>query len=242
MAEVAEAIPAATVVLVRDLSDAPGIEVLMLHRSSKGAFGGMWVFPGGRVDPEDRRPDDDGDEPAARRAAAREALEECGLTVDADEIVLLSRWTPPPAAPKRFATWFFLARVPAGEVVVDGGEIVDHRWMAPLAVLEQRDRGEVELAPPTWMTLNALVAARDVDDALAARPPCVRSSTTRRVGATSTAAPWPCGPAMPATRRATRTPTGPVTASGCSTPAGASSRPSRHALRRDCRAPRGNPS
>ncbi len=42
-----------------------------------------------------------------------------------------SRWTPPAGAPKRFATWFFLARVPTGEVVVDGGEIVDHRWWAP---------------------------------------------------------------------------------------------------------------
>jgi 8-oxo-dGTP pyrophosphatase MutT (NUDIX family) len=167
MSELAPAIPAATVVLIRDLQDAPGIEVLMLHRTSRGAFGGMWVFPGGRVDDEDRRPDDDGDEPAARRAAAREAMEECALTVDPDEIVLLSRWTPPPVAPKRFATWFFLARVPTGDVVVDGGEIVDHRWLAPLTVLEQRDRGEIELAPPTWMTLNALVAARDVDDALA---------------------------------------------------------------------------
>jgi 8-oxo-dGTP pyrophosphatase MutT (NUDIX family) len=165
--EVPEAIPAATVVLVRDGADAPGIEVLMLHRTSKGAFGGMWVFPGGRVDDEDRQPDDDGDEPAARRAAAREAMEECSLGVDPAELVLLARWTPPPVAPKRFATWFFLARVPTGDVVVDGGEIVDHRWLAPLAVLQQRDRGEIELAPPTWMTLNALLAARDVDDALA---------------------------------------------------------------------------
>ncbi len=165
--EVAPAIPAATVVLVRDAPSGSGLEVLMLHRTSKGAFGGMWVFPGGRVDDADRRPDDDGDEPAARRAAVREAAEECGLSVDPDEVVLFSRWTPPPIAPKRFATWFFLARVPTGDVVVDGGEIVDHRWLTPSAVLEQRDLGEVELAPPTWMTLNALTAASDVDDALA---------------------------------------------------------------------------
>ena len=71
----------------RTVDGETGIEVLMLHRTSKGAFGGMWVFPGGRVDDGDRRPDDDGDEPAARRAAAREAVEECGLAVDADEIV-----------------------------------------------------------------------------------------------------------------------------------------------------------
>ncbi len=103
----------------------------------------------------------------------REAAEECGLAVDADGVVAFARWTPPPVAPKRFATWFFLARVPAGEVVVDGGEITDHVWLAPAEVLSKRDLGEVDLAPPTWMTLNTLSAASDVDEALAqaaARP------------------------------------------------------------------------
>jgi 8-oxo-dGTP pyrophosphatase MutT (NUDIX family) len=167
------AIPAATVVLLRD-APAGGVEVLMLHRTSSVAFGGMWVFPGGRVDDDDRRPDDDGDEPAARRAAAREAQEECGLSIDPDSLVLLSRWTPPAIAPRRFATWFFLARVPEGEVVVDGGEILDHAWLSPVEVLERRDRGEVDLAPPTWVTLNALRAADRVDallDAAAAERP-----------------------------------------------------------------------
>src|SRR2546422_676465 len=46
-----EPIPAATVVLTRDAVE--GIEVLMLRRNSRGAFGGMWVFPGGQVDPDD---------------------------------------------------------------------------------------------------------------------------------------------------------------------------------------------
>jgi 8-oxo-dGTP pyrophosphatase MutT (NUDIX family) len=166
-----DAIPAATVILVRDAtvarSDGGRLEVLMLHRTSKVAFGGMWVFPGGKVEDEDRRADDESDEPAARRAAVREATEECGLVVDPEEVQAFSRWTPPAGAPKRFATWFFLARVPTGEVVVDGGEIVDHRWWAPADVLEARDRHEVDLAPPTWMTLNTLRAAPDVEAALA---------------------------------------------------------------------------
>lgn len=43
---------AATVLLVRD--DPGGLEVLMLRRAAKAAFaGGMYVFPGGRVDPAD---------------------------------------------------------------------------------------------------------------------------------------------------------------------------------------------
>jgi len=44
--------PAATVILVR--AAAPGYEILMLRRTSDAAFaGGMYVFPGGRVDGDD---------------------------------------------------------------------------------------------------------------------------------------------------------------------------------------------
>jgi 8-oxo-dGTP pyrophosphatase MutT (NUDIX family) len=159
------AIPAATVVLVRD--GEVGVEVLMLHRVSKVAFGGMWVFPGGRLDDDDREPGDD-EETSARRAAAREALEECGLAVDPDDLVPFSHWVPPPVTPKRFSTHFFLARASAGEVVVDGGEIHEHEWLAAREVLERRDRGEVDLAPPTWVTLHDLAEHETVDEALAA--------------------------------------------------------------------------
>ena len=45
----AGAVPAATVVLIRDGRD--GLEVLLARRSSQLAFhGGAWVFPGGRID------------------------------------------------------------------------------------------------------------------------------------------------------------------------------------------------
>ena len=43
---------AATVMMVRD--GEPGLEVFMLRRTGKAAFGaGMYVFPGGRVDDAD---------------------------------------------------------------------------------------------------------------------------------------------------------------------------------------------
>lgn len=163
------AIPAATVVLLRDADD--GLETLMLHRTSKVAFGGMWVFPGGKVEDGDRRDDDPDDtlaEAAARRAASRESVEECGLLVEPDELVPFAHWTPPPITPRRFATWFFLARASDGEIVVDGGEIHEHEWLAPRSVLARRDAGEVDLAPPTWVTLHDLSEHGTVDDALAA--------------------------------------------------------------------------
>jgi len=47
----AEAVPAATVILVRDARE--GIEVFLMERSGFGAFGGLHVFPGGKIDPTD---------------------------------------------------------------------------------------------------------------------------------------------------------------------------------------------
>lgn len=165
MSDVPPAIPAATVILLRDGAD--GLETLMLHRTSKVAFGGMWVFPGGRVDDDDRRPDDPDDEAAARRAAVREAAEECALLIEPHEVVPFSHWTPPALSPRRYATWFFVARATDGDVLVDGGEIRDHAWLTPQEVLARRERGEVDLAPPTYVTLADLAASRTVDDALA---------------------------------------------------------------------------
>ena len=174
------AIPAATVVLLRD--GAEGLETLMLHRTSQVAFGGMWVFPGGRVDEGDRLPEDDGDDDLApaRRAAVREAAEECGLVVHAADVVPFSHWTPPMETPKRYATWFFVARAADGEVLVDGGEIKDHAWLPASEVLDRRNRGEVDLAPPTFVTLTDLAAHLDVDAVLAdarARDPLPRYET-----------------------------------------------------------------
>lgn len=173
------AIPAATVVVLRD--GAAGLEVLMLHRDRDLSFaGGMWVFPGGRIDPADHpdptdhpdpsgRPDGTPDlEAAARRAAVREAAEEAGLSIDPGQLRRWSHWTPPPESPKRFSTAFFVAPLPpdAAEVVIDDGEIRDHRWLTPAEVLELRDAGEVGLGPPTFITLSQLVDHARVEQAL----------------------------------------------------------------------------
>lgn len=167
------AIAAATVVLVRD---APGgLETLLLRRNSKIAFGGMWVFPGGRIDELDWRGLDPTDElAAARRAAVRESREEAGLTIAEATLVALSHWSPPALAPKRFLTWFFLAPATTDAVTIDHGEIHEHVWHRPAEALARRNALEIELAPPTWVTLEWLKAHRDVAasmTAAAARTP-----------------------------------------------------------------------
>ena len=158
-----ETIPAATVVLLRDGDD--GVETLVLLRNSKLAFaGGMWVFPGGRVDPADGPAADE--IPTARNAAVREAREEAALSIAAYTLLPYAHWCPPAAAPKRFSTWFFAARAPVGDVLVDGSEIHEHAWVRPADGLARRDAGEIELAPPTWVTLHDLADFACVDDAL----------------------------------------------------------------------------
>jgi 8-oxo-dGTP pyrophosphatase MutT (NUDIX family) len=80
------AIPAATLVILRDRVDAPP-ELLMVERAKAMAFAaGALVFPGGRVDPGDvalaaTMQGDDADDTAARIAAIRETIEEVGLPI-----------------------------------------------------------------------------------------------------------------------------------------------------------------
>ena len=148
------AIPAATVVLLRESET--GIETLMLHRTSKVSFGGMWVFPGGRIDPEDHE-GTDSELGAAYHAAARETLEETKLSVDPDAFAYFAHWTPPPGTPKRYSTYFFASQLPnETSIEVDGEEIQGHAWMSPSQALERHAAGEIDLAPPTWVTLYQL--------------------------------------------------------------------------------------
>ena len=127
----------------------------------------MWVFPGGRVDPEDgSTSSEEAEQATARRAAVREAQEEACLELPLDTLIAYSHWTPPPITPRRFLTWFFLAPAPQGEIVIDGGEIHEHAWLRPEAALAKRDAGEIEIAPPTWVTLNELCGHGTIAQAL----------------------------------------------------------------------------
>lgn len=151
--------PAATLVLLRDTVDGP--QVLMVRRHAQLRFhGGAWAFPGGRIEVDDGWSVEESDGKqilgAARRAAAREAHEEAGVEVIPDDLVLFSRWVTPEGLPKRFDAWFFAASDRGGEVVVDGSEIDDHCWMRPGEALAAQARGDIELPPPTFVTLASL--------------------------------------------------------------------------------------
>jgi 8-oxo-dGTP pyrophosphatase MutT (NUDIX family) len=83
------AIPAATLVVMRERASGPP-ELLMVERTARMAFaGGAMVFPGGRVDEADRKlaarfAEQDS---AFRIAAIRETLEESGIPVGIEPLV-----------------------------------------------------------------------------------------------------------------------------------------------------------
>lgn len=187
-------IEAATVVLIRDgHASLRELEVLLLQRNERGFFGGMWVFPGGRVESEDvaeapahdvvphcEPPHGTGSVDAEdqtkrgyRAAAVRETHEEASIVLDPDALVHHSHWLPPPVRPKRFSTQFFLCQAPPGTdaVRVDGTEIVDHAWVTPSEALAKRAAREIRYVTPTFVTLTYLARHGNAEAALAAAQP-----------------------------------------------------------------------
>lgn len=159
---------ACTVVLLRD--GKKGLQTLMLERpGTSSAFGGAWVFPGGKVDPADRVGPggtllDDND--AARVAGLRELAEETGQQLPPSELAWLAQWTPMQAIPRRFRTWFMLAPADRSEVVLNPAEHERHCWLAPREALEAHAEGAMKLVPPTWLTLHNLSSMESVGQAL----------------------------------------------------------------------------
>lgn len=159
--------PAATVILLRrgGKHAEHGLQILLVRRNSEARFmPGVWVFPGGAVDPAD------GDGEVAHRAAAvRELAEEAGIEVPADELVAYSRWITPKAVPIRFDTRFYLALAPAhSPPQPDGSETVDAGWFGPQGALELHRAGQLQLVFPTIKHLESLVGFGSAAEALEA--------------------------------------------------------------------------
>jgi 8-oxo-dGTP pyrophosphatase MutT (NUDIX family) len=168
--------PAATVLLLRDDEGPSGFSVFMVRRSMKSSFmPGAYVFPGGRVDPEDSAPAAVAsvtlsDQRATDRfsgaldavmakahlvAAVREVEEEARVRLpDPSMLHTWSRWVTPAIERKRFDTWFMVARLPGGLVPThDEYEVTASAWVDPRTALESYGEGEMVFAPPTWYTL-----------------------------------------------------------------------------------------
>lgn len=169
------AIPAATLVLFRERAGASP-ELLIVERAAGMAFaGGALVFPGGRIDEEDRvlaaaLPDYETDEAAARIAALRETLEETGIDygLAPADLTPFARWRPNFKEARTFDTRFYIAQVAADapEPIVDGTENVRAFWASAADVLAMCDRGEAHIIFPTRRNLERLAQFASFDEAL----------------------------------------------------------------------------
>lgn len=169
-----DAIPAATLVLFRDRERGPP-ELLIAQRAAGMAFaGGALVFPGGRIDPEDRvraeqHPDLPADDAAARIAAIRETEEEVGFDfgLGIHDLTPFARWRPNHRQARNFDTRFYIAPVgpDAPEPKVDGSETVHAFWSSAADVLALCDRGEAEIIFPTRRNLERLAQFGSFDEA-----------------------------------------------------------------------------
>jgi len=164
----------------------------MVQRSLSASFmPGAYVFPGGRVDPEDRDPAPwappdqasarfggelpEADASAILVAAAREVEEEAFVRLPhLHDLQVWAHWITPEVERKRFDTWFLVAAMPEDATPGhDAQEVIASRWVNAQVAIDRYGDGELLLAPPTFHTLWDLARFPTVAAALAegaARP------------------------------------------------------------------------
>ena len=102
------------------------------------------------------------------RRAFRELLDES--TVDPGQLIWTSRWITPVGVPKRFDTYFFVARAPAGaEASAEQNEAVEVKWVSPAAALEQHAAGSMQMIFPTLRNLEAILPFESIEALLESR-------------------------------------------------------------------------
>jgi 8-oxo-dGTP pyrophosphatase MutT (NUDIX family) len=176
-----------------------GVEVVVVRRAGEARFvPGFVVFPGGAIEPGDRdlaRRWFGTVEERARACALRELAEEAGLLlrqrgtgtvsavargrgpaieagipIRAERLPQIGRWVAPEFLDTRFDARFFAAAVDgAVEPTPDGAESDAAWWARPRDLLDGQRHGAVQLAWPTFKTLEALVPCTTVEEVLALR-------------------------------------------------------------------------
>ncbi len=92
-----------------------------------------------------------------------------GLTLAADLVFVLARWTADRDLPKRFDVPFLVARMPGGQTpVADEAEQFEPVWVRPADALERHAAGSFFMIYPTIRTLERLAQFASVDAVLTA--------------------------------------------------------------------------
>jgi len=100
----------------------------------------------------------------AREVRFADVLAERGLSLRADLVGAWGHWITPAFEPRRYDTRFFVAALPAGQVVGSMSGEADRAAWAPLShVLAAIDAGEAQMMPPTIATCREVAAHRAAD-------------------------------------------------------------------------------
>lgn len=101
-------------------------------------------------------------------ASLAQALAQRGLLLDVAALRPFARWVTPEAEPRRYDAFFFLLRLPEGQVgESDLGETTHGFWATPAEVLRRFVAGSLMLAPPTLRCLELLAAEASIEAAFA---------------------------------------------------------------------------
>ncbi|MFI5624654.1 NUDIX hydrolase [Nocardioides sp. NPDC051685] len=105
----------------------------------------------------------------SRSLSLTELLTRRGLVLRTDLLGPWAAWTTPVFEPKRFATWFFVARLPEGQVTRDvSSESSSVHWLAAAEAVDQVEAGELAMMPPTYLNCLEVASIGAVDDVVAA--------------------------------------------------------------------------
>ncbi len=105
----------------------------------------------------------------SRALALTELLARRGLVLRSDLLGAWAGWLTPVMEPKRFRTWFFVARLPDGQRTRDvSTESSFVRWLPASHALDEVDAGDLLMMPPTYLTCLEVDQHEDAVAAVAA--------------------------------------------------------------------------
>jgi len=122
----------------------------------------------------------------AREVSLSHVLTRRGLVLRSDLLSVWDAWLTPVFEPKRYRTWFFVARLPAGQVTRDvSRESSSVTWLPASLAADQADSGALAMMPPTYLTSLEVGTFTDADavlDEAVARTPTMFCPTVEPLG------------------------------------------------------------
>ncbi|WP_416955162.1 NUDIX hydrolase [Nocardioides sp. T5] len=105
----------------------------------------------------------------SREVSLTEFLEKRSLVLRTDLLGAWSGWLTPVFEPRRYRTWFFVARLPEGQVTRDvSSESSSVMWAGALDAVAQVEQEQILMLPPTWLTCLEVGQYADPSSVLAA--------------------------------------------------------------------------